>query len=374
MSLKENPRQLKSSENRDTYRNFPMVPRVVYGAGSLDQLGDILMPRRKHAEAPVIFLVDDIFENTPLMQRIPAIFEDQIILISADEEPKTVQVDALRDRILNDFEHKPSGVVGIGGGTILDLAKAVALMLNNPGTSAQYQGWDLIRQPGIYHVGIPTLSGTGAEVSRTTVLSGPERKLGINSDYTPFDQVVLDPELTRGVPKDQWFYTGMDCYIHCIESLNGTYLNAFSQSYGEKALSLCHEVFLGDLPETEQREKLMMASWHGGMSIAYSQVGIAHALSYGLSHVLGIPHGLGNCLVFQHLDSYYGDGVADFHSMMERHQICLPKGMCTGISEGEMETMIRVAMDMTPLWENALGKEWRSKIDTETLEAIYCKI
>jgi len=96
--------------------------------------------------------------------------------------------------------------------------------------------------------------------------------------------VVLDPDLTQGVSKQQWFYTGMDCYIHCIESLNGSYLNAFSQSYGEKALELCKEVFLDGLTPSESRDKLMMASWHGGMSIAYSQVGVAHAMSYGLSH------------------------------------------------------------------------------------------
>src|SRR5690606_808504 len=115
----------------------------------------------------------------------------------------------------------------------------------------------------IYHVGVPTISGTGSEVSRTTVLTGPEKKLGINSDYTPFDQVVLDPELTIGVPKNQWFYTGMDCFIHCVESLNGTYLNAFSQSYGEKAYDLCKEIFYDNSGTAEElQDKLMMTSWH----------------------------------------------------------------------------------------------------------------
>ena len=66
------------------------------------------------------------------------------------------------------------------GGTILDLAKAVSIMLTNEGSSSDYQGWDLVKNPAIYHVGVPTISGTGAEVSRTTVLTGPERKLGIN--------------------------------------------------------------------------------------------------------------------------------------------------------------------------------------------------
>jgi 3-deoxy-alpha-D-manno-octulosonate 8-oxidase len=251
----------KASEK---YRNFPMVPRVVFGTGSFNQLGDILMPKRKHSEAPIVYLVDDVFEGTTLVQRIPNIFCDQLIFVSANEEPTTFQVDALVTMIKENFQELPSGIVGIGGGTVLDLSKAVAILLTNNGSAVAYQGWDLVHKKAIYHVGIPTISGTGAEVSRTTVLLGPNKKLGINSDFTTFDQVILDPELTKGVSKEQWFYTGMDCFIHCIESLEGTFLNAFSQSYGEKALELCKEVFLSDIPEGESRNKLMMASWHGG--------------------------------------------------------------------------------------------------------------
>src|SRR5690606_8528793 len=226
------------------------------------------------------------------------------------------QVDELTSQVRK-ISPEPSGIIGIGGGTILDLAKAVAIMLNNKGKAEDYQGWDLVENEAVYHVGIPTISGTGSEVSRTTVLLGPERKLGINSDYTPFDQVILDPELTKGVEKNQWFFTGMDCFIHCVESLNGTFLNAFSKSYGEKAYDMCMEVFLGNLPESEARAQLMMASWHGGMSIAYSQVGVAHALSYGLSFVLGIKHGVGNCIAFQHLEEFYPKDVKLFHEMVK---------------------------------------------------------
>lgn len=363
-----------TSASQKKFRNFPMVPRVVFGKGSFDQLGDILMPKRNHSEAPFIFLVDDVFERTRLVDRIPLIFNDQIIFISADEEPKTLQVDTLVKRLRREFTELPSGIVGIGGGTLLDLAKAVAIMLTNKGSASDYQGWDLVHRPSVYHVGIPTISGTGAEVSRTTVLLGPEKKLGINSDHTTFDQVILDPELTRGVDKEQWFYTGMDCYIHCIESLNGTYLNAFSQSYGEKALELCKEVFLGDLQPSESRDKLMMASWHGGMSIAYSQVGVAHAMSYGLGYLLGVKHGIGNCLVFQHLEEFYPDGVALFNTMLEKHDINLPKKICASLSDCDFETMINVAMGMVPLWENALGLNWRKTITSEKLRSIYEKI
>ena len=193
----KNINTITSPELKTNYKNFPMVPRVIFGAGCFGQLGEILLPKRINSEAPFIFLVDDVFEGSGLISRIPLIFNDQIIFISADEEPKTDQVDALVQKIKNDYDNLPSGIIGIGGGTLLDLAKAVAIMLTNKGNAFQYQGWDLVKKPSIYHVGIPTISGTGAEVSRTTVLLGPEKKLGINSDFTTFDQVLLDPDLTQ---------------------------------------------------------------------------------------------------------------------------------------------------------------------------------
>ncbi|MEO9893795.1 iron-containing alcohol dehydrogenase family protein [Aurantibacter sp.] len=360
--------------NTVKHRNFPQVPKVIFGKGSFNQLDEILLPERKHIDAPFIFLVDDVFKNTSLAHKVPLRFNDELIFVSSEEEPKTKQVDKLVKSILDKYDSLPSGIVGIGGGTLLDLAKAVSLLLTNKGSAADYQGWDLIQKSSIYHVGVPTISGTGAEVSRTTVLLGPDKKLGINSDYTVFNQVILDPDLSIGVPKNQWFYTGMDCYIHCIESLNGTYLNAFSKSYGEMALELCKEVYLEELDAQDSREKLMMASWHGGMSIAYSQVGVAHAMSYGLSYLLGIKHGIGNCLVFQHLEEFYGEGVILFNKMKEKHQIDLPKGICKDLTEDDFDTLCNVALKMEPLWENALGKNWKDLITREKLKSIYRKI
>ena len=228
-----------------SYKNFPMVPRVIFGRGSFNQLSEILEPKRLSINSPFIYLIDDVFRNNDgLLSRISLAYDDKIFYISTKEEPKTTQVDALVEEIILMTKERPSGIIGIGGGSVLDLAKAVSLLLTNDGGAKDYQGWDLVKNEAIYHVGIPTLSGTGAEVSRTAVLTGPEKKLGINSDYTPFDQVVLDSELTADVPVDQWFYTGMDCFIHCVESLNGSYLNTFSETYGNMAYELCKEIFL----------------------------------------------------------------------------------------------------------------------------------
>lgn len=355
------------------FRNFKLVGYVIYGRGAFNQLDEILAPHRTEGK-PMIFLVDHFFEGKPLASRVPLRGKDEIIFVDVTHEPKTTYVDSLAQQIKEKFG-TISGVIGIGGGSAMDLAKAISLMMNNPGSSADYQGWDLVKLPGVYKVGIPTLSGTGAEVSRTTVLTGPTKKLGMNSDFTPFDQIVLDPELTANAPVNQRFYTGMDCYIHCIESLEGTYLNEFSKSYGEKALELCREVFVKKENWDEScDDKLMMASYAGGMSIAYSQVGVAHAVSYGLSYLLGTKHGIGNCIVMDHLEEYYPAGVKEFKYMVEKNQIEIPKNICAGLSEEDFDKMIDVSLGMKPLWENALGKDWEKIMTREKLRALYGKL
>lgn len=353
-----------------SFRNFKMVGYVVYGRGSFNQLDEILQPNRKR-NAPMIFLIDHFFEGKQLPEKVPIRDNDKIIFVDVTYEPKTTYVDSLANQLKEEFG-TISGVIGIGGGSAMDLAKGVSLMMNNVGSSADYQGWDLVKNAGVYKVGIPTLSGTGAEVSRTTVLTGPTKKLGMNSDYTPFDQIVLDPELTQDAPVNQRFYTGMDCYIHCIESLTGTYLNEFSKSYGEKALQLCREVYVTkDTWDKESDDKLMMASYAGGMSIAYSQVGVAHAVSYGLSYLLGTKHGIGNCIVFNHLEEYYPEGVIEFKYMVEKNNIDLPKNICANLSDEQFDKMIDVSMVMKPLWENALGKDWEKIMTRQKLRKLY---
>ncbi len=352
------------------FRNFKMIGYVIYGRGCFNQLGDIIQPHRKTG-APMVFLVDHFFEGKPLINRLPISGNDKLVFVDVTHEPKTSYVDALANQLKEEFG-TISGVIGIGGGSAMDLAKAVSLMMNNPGSAADYQGWDLVKNPGVYKVGIPTLSGTGAEVSRTTVLTGPTKKLGMNSDYTPFDQIVLDPALTADAPANQRFYTGMDCYIHCIESLTGTFLNEFSKSYGEKALQLCREVYVNKTGwDEESDDQLMMASYAGGMSIAYSQVGVAHAISYGLSYLLGTKHGIGNCIVFDKLEEFYPEGVKEFKWMVEKNQIDIPQHICAGLSDADFDKMMDVSLGLKPLWENALGKDWEKIMTRPKLRALY---
>lgn len=158
------------------FRNIPLPPRLIYGRGALNQLDCVLASHRKNRHSPFIYILDHCLKHKKnISEKLPLDKNDLIIYADTTLEPKTKQVDGIRDRMKRAFGENISGIIGIGGGSVMDIAKAVALMLTNKGSSADYQGWDLIQNPAIYKVGIPTLSGTGAEVSRTCVLMGPEK-------------------------------------------------------------------------------------------------------------------------------------------------------------------------------------------------------
>ena len=128
----------------------------------------------------------------------------------------------------------------------MDSAKAVSNLLTNGGMAERYQGWDLVKIPGIFKIGIPTISGTGAEATRTCVMtnSASSLKLGMNSDFTVFDHVIMDPDLTATVPRDQYFFTGMDAYIHAQKLWQGRTEMLLEMHIREKLLICVDRHFL----------------------------------------------------------------------------------------------------------------------------------
>jgi len=359
------------------FKNFKSVNKCAYGRGSFAKLGEIIAEKRHENQGYFLFLVDDYFENNAEFKaRIPAASNDVIEFIyTSGEEPKTSQIDELRDRFLSQ-KGLPAGVIGIGGGSIMDIAKALSLMFTNEGSSVQYQGLNLIKKPGIYHVGVPTISGTGAEVSMTAVLTGPTKKLGLKCDWTVFDQIVLDPDLIASVPRNEWFYTGMDTYIHCIESMNGRLKNTFSEAYGYKAIELCKDVYINEgYGQTAiNDEKLMVASYFGGLSLTYSEVGVCHALSYGLSYVFGTRHCFANCVIFPHLGEYYPEGVKEFNEMVAKNDIFIPQNFSKDWTDAEIEKMIDVCWALTHMWKHAIGDDWEQKLTRQKLKDLYLKM
>lgn len=357
------------------FRNLKAVGRILYGRNSFDQLGDVLGELRTEKDSYVLFLLDPYFEGTDFIKRIPLHTQDILKIIDITDEPKTKTVDAIVAEVKKLRHGLPVSVVGIGGGSIMDYAKAIRLMFTNEGSSALYQGLDFIKNKGVHCTVIPTISGTGAEASMTTVLSGPEKKLGIKGNFTTADQLVMDPDLIASVPEPHRFYTAMDCYIHNIEAANGHRKTIMGDSLGTESLRLCREIFLCEDSHTpENDEKLMVASYLGGLSLTYSEVGACHAISYGLATVLGIHHGIGNCVVFNQLEEFYPEGVKEFREMMKNNNIVLPTGVVANCTAEEIEKMIDVTLTLVFMWAHVSGPDWQKTITREKLRGLLMKM
>ena len=367
------------TENLKTgIHNARNVLRYIYGSGAIADLGQILGARRADSSRPVVFFVDHFFDKNDLPAKFDAILEnDVVIYVDTTKEPTTTLVDWLCTQVLEQTSQSPVAIVGVGGGATMDVAKAVSSLLTNGGRAEDYQGWDLLKVAGIYKIGIPTLSGTGAESTRTCVMTNPANglKLGMNSDFTVFDQIILDSDLTATVPCNQYFYTGMDAYLHCMESLHGSYRNAVGDAYSAQAIDLCKEVFLGDdMMAEENREKLMVASYLGGCAIATSYVGVVHPFSAALSVVLGIHHCVGNCIVMRAMEEFYPEGYKEFWQMVDRQQVEIPEGLCRTLSADQHDRLYASTLIHEKPLTNALGQNYKNLLSRQKVEQIFRKM
>lgn len=350
------------------YRNAKNVGYFMIGNGAVNQLQQILEPiRAANDQNPAIYFIDHYFERNDLPSELPILEWDQRIFVDTTDEPTCESVDKYA-KMAKDFLHgrKASALVAVGGGSTMDTCKCVGNLLTNPGNAADYQGWDLVKNPAPYKIAVPTLSGTGSETSRTCIMCNKAKdiKLGMNSDYSMFDQVIMDPRLTASVPRDQYFYTGMDTFMHCFEYLSGTYRNAITDSFAEKALDLTKKVFLSSsMMDDHNRELMMIASYKGGLAAGF--VGVVHPFSAGLSMVLGIHHGLANCLALTVLGDIYPEPYKLFREMLARQEIKLPAGICKDLSQSQYDALYEASIVHEKPLVNKLGEKYREILTKE---------
>jgi len=353
--------------------NSKNVLNYMFGKGSINNLASIIDVKKSKSNY-VIYYIDEYFQDSNLIETLPINESDEVFYIQTKYEPKTDKIDELKLKLLYLKKDNPKAIVAIGGGATLDTGKAIANLLTNPGKAEDYQGWDLVENPAIYKIGIPTISGTGAEGSRTCVMTNAKTglKLGMNSDFTIYDQLILDPNLTATVPREQYFYTGMDTYIHCIESLNGSYRNAIGDAYAKQAIELCREVFLSDdMMSDENREKLMVASYLGGCSIANSFVGVVHPFSAGLSVILGTHHCIGNCITMNAMKEFYPKEYKEFFEMAQKQSIDIEKGITDNLDDETYLNLYNSTVIHEKPLSNALGANFKNILTLEKVTEIF---
>ena len=216
----------------------------------------------------------------------------------------------LAEPTVNDFkailevarEFKADSIVGIGGGSVLDVTKLVAAFLNSNQQVEDCFGTGFIQKKGLWFACLPTTAGTGSEVSPNAILldERDHLKKGIVSPFLIADAAYVDPKLTWTVPAKVTADTGMDALTHCIEAYTNKFAHPSVDIYALQGIRLIAanlERAVKDGKDQEAREALAFGSLYGGMCLGPVNTAAVHALSYPLGGEFHIPHGLSNAIL-----------------------------------------------------------------------------
>jgi alcohol dehydrogenase class IV len=283
---------------------FHIKTKTLFGRGGISALGELA---REMGAGRFLFVSDPALANNGVLDAAVNSLKDAglegVIFQGVEPEP---YLDNAEDAAGMGRDAQADLVVGMGGGSSMDTAKAASILITNEGAAEDYIGLNRVNSPGTKTIMIPTTAGTGAEVTFTAVFTNRQTKAkgGINSPFLFPDVALLDPELTLSVPPDVTAATGMDALTHAVESVTSRSSTVFTEALALEAVSLIganlrKAVFRGD--DIEAREQMLLGSFLGGLALANAGVGAAHALAYPLGGFYRIPHGLANAILIPHV-------------------------------------------------------------------------
>lgn len=214
-------------------------------------------------------------------------------------EPPATQVTELQRRFGG---HRFDLVIGLGGGSVIDVAKLLAVLIDRDFGIDQIVGTDLVPTSGIPMVAVPTTAGTGAEVTPNAIvtLRDKQLKVGVVSRRTLPAHVILDAELTVGMPPIVTASTGIDAFIHSFESVTSNKANELCDAVGYHSMRLIHRALPIAYREPKNltaRRQMLFGSMLGGMALTAAGTTAVHALSYPLGGRFGVPHGIANAML-----------------------------------------------------------------------------
>lgn len=286
--------------------DFQTVANITMAFGGARRLGAIL--RARYAHASRLSVVTDRFLYTSGLLA-PALADlqrhgwavDVIDDVVADPPDHVVLAAAERARM-----HGAEVIVGLGGGSSMDVAKLLAVLCAGEQPLSQMYGIGKVVGPRLPLIQIPTTAGTGSEVTCVSIVTtGETTKSGVVSPVLYADLALLDAELTLGLPSAITAATGIDAMVHAIEAYTSIHRkNPISDGLARQALALLSRNLVracqvGD--DREAREGMMLGAMLAGQAFANAPVAAVHALAYPLGGHFHIPHGLSNVLVLPHV-------------------------------------------------------------------------
>lgn len=286
--------------------HFKTVPYILCEQNSCDSLGDTV--KAEYGAQSVLLISDEGIKSVGILTRIEkALSKSNLTVTTYTGVTPDPSEDVVHEAVVLAKQASADVVIGLGGGSSLDVAKLVAVLTKSSQQLADIYGIDQIAEPRQTPlVLIPTTSGTGSEVTPISIITtGETTKMGVVSPQLYADIAVLDATLTVGLPPSITAYTGIDAMVHAIEAFTSKVKkNYLSDSLAKQALTLLSENLLPVLEDgnnLEAREAMLIGSMLAGQAFANAPVAAVHALAYPIGGIFHIPHGLSNALVLPHV-------------------------------------------------------------------------
>lgn len=299
---KENRLDYRKGEREEIMErifSFTGARKIIFGCGSFARLPELV---RELGGKPLI-VIDQAVSARGMKDQVSSVLKASGLRFSifdgVNGEPE-LEIGDEAARFAR--KNKNDVVVGIGGGSAMDTAKAVSVLAAGNATAAECLGLNRVPKAGLPKIMVPTTAGTGSEVTFTAVFLRKDlmKKEGMNSPFLFPEVALLDPELTLGLPPEVTATTGLDALCHAIESYTSVQANPMSELFSLEAIRLIADnlrVCVHSGSDMEARKSMLLGSLYAGLGLVNAGVGAAHSLSYPLGGKYGISHGLANTLM-----------------------------------------------------------------------------
>ncbi|MDL2355498.1 MAG: iron-containing alcohol dehydrogenase [Pseudomonadota bacterium] len=324
--------------------SFSTVPHLVSQPGAAGQLGEYVSTHFPLARRAMI-VTDPGFLRTGLVDAPARSLERHQLAVSVYSD---VVADPPEQVVLNAVafarQHAVDIVIGIGGGSSMDVAKLIAVLAGSEQALSQIYGIGNVTGQRLPLVQLPTTAGTGSEVTNIAIVTtGASTKMGVVAPQLYADLAILDAELTLGLPPLVTAATGIDAMVHAIEAFTSKHKkNPMSDMLARQALSLLSRHLITACEQgsnLEARQAMLLGAYFAGQAFSNAPVAAVHALAYPIGGIFHVPHGLSNSLVLPHVLRFNMPAALDHYA--ELAGIIVPH--VDGSQEARAEALI-VAM------------------------------
>ncbi|MEA1993706.1 MAG: iron-containing alcohol dehydrogenase [Euryarchaeota archaeon] len=297
---------------------FHMLTEIIFGSGSISQLKRIT--EKLNATNPLI-VTDKGVINAGIADKVLSQSKNSTIFDDVEENPKSTTVNRAGELVQ---EEKPDLIIGLGGGSSMDTAKAVALLATNPGKIEEYEGKGQYTNPPLPLLAIPTTCGTGSEVTWVSVITDARRKfkMSIKGPEMFPAAAIIDPDLICSLPKPLIASTGMDALTHAIEAYTVKPRTPITDIFAKRSIELIFHslrpAYKNIKENKKARENLMLGSTLAGIAFGNSDVGSVHCLAETIGGLYNVPHGVANSIFLPYVMEFNRPAVNDRYAAIAR--------------------------------------------------------